>query len=106
MTKNTSTVVSEELQQELAEYGIFRKEAVKNTSASNPMFGFRDTYNGYEAKYHASAASIQDAQMQIAVVAPENMPFDMLVTTNFKEAVRTARPDDLRAYLRSIVDKV
>lgn len=106
MNDNKSTVVDISLQRELAEYGLFRREAVANTTASDPFMGLNNKYDEIETKFGTSIQAIQDAQMQVAIVAPENEPFDMLVTKDFKKAISTASMDDLRAFLRSIVDKV
>lgn len=105
-TKNTSTVVDQTLQVELAEYGLLRKEALANTTAANPFFGLRTTYGGYDTKYGTSLKAIQESDMDIAIVAPENESFDMLITKDFNKAIKTASKDDLRSFLRSIVDKV
>lgn len=104
--KNTSTVVDQTLQLELAEYGILRKEVLENTSASNPFFGLRNTYGGYETKFGTSIKAIQDSELSVALAAPENESFDMLITRDFNKAIKTGSKDDLRAFVRSIVDRV
>lgn len=105
-TTNTSTVVDSTLQKELAEYGIFRKEVLENTSSTDPFFGLRVAYGGYETKFGVGIKAIQEANMDVAIVAPENEPFDMLITKDFNKAIKTASKDDLRSFLRSIVDRV
>lgn len=105
-TKNNSTVVDQTLQHELAEYGLLRKEAIGNTTVDNPFFGLRVKYAGYETKFGTSLKAIQDSPLDIAIVAPENEPFDMLVTKDFNKAIKTASKDDLRSFIRSIVDRV
>lgn len=104
--KNTSTKVTPELQKELAEYGLFRHKAVQETSASDPFMGITREGDKYIGHFSGDIAKLQGKQAQIAVVAPENESFDMLITKDFNKAITTARPDDLRAYIRSIVDKV
>lgn len=106
MSDNKSTVVPLPLQRDLAEYGLFRKKAVDGTTKSDPFMGVRKNSSGYETKFGTGIRAIQDDNMTVAVVAPHNEPFDMLVTKDFKKAVNTASEDDLRAFLRSIVDEV
>lgn len=104
--KNKSTKVDESLQRELAEYGLLRQEVTENTSVDNPLFGLRTRFGGYDTKFGVSAQTVQESNMSIAVAAPDNEPFDMLVTKNFKEAISKADTKDLRSFLRSIVDRV
>ena len=103
--KNQSTVVDETLQRELAEYGVFRAEVVKNTSKTDPFFGLRITGSEYQTKFNVGIEAIQDANMQVAMVAPDDEPFDMLITKDFKKAVATAGIEDLRSFIRSIVQR-
>lgn len=104
--KNTSTVVDLNLQEDLAEYGILRHKAGAKTTKDNPFFGLRTSYNEYETKFGTSLKAIQESKMGIALYVPENEPFDLLITKDFNKAIKTGSEEDLRSFLRSIVDKV
>lgn len=110
MHTNKSTRVSEHVQEELAEYGILRSKVMENAAPKETgepnFFGMRN-YGGdnIELKFDTSIEAIQDAGMTVSLAAPELESFNMLVTKNFDEAVKVGSKDEVRAYLRRIVDK-
>jgi len=105
---NNSTKVSQELQRELAEYGIVRhkvEEKAAPNSERPKFFGIKEAGSKTELKFNTTIKGIQDAKMTVAIAAPEHESFNMLVTTNFSKAVTTASEEDLRTFIRKIVDK-
>jgi hypothetical protein len=107
---NKSTRVSESLQEEMAEFGLLRSKVMENAppkeSGEPNFFGVRN-YGGdrIELKFDTSIEAMQDDNMTVALAAPDLETFNMLVTTNFDEAVKTGSKEDIRSYLRRIVDK-
>lgn len=110
MHTNKSTNVTEELQRDLAAYGLVRSKVMENaapTDSGEPkFFGIRNTGGDVEYKFGASIEAIQDAGMTVALAAPDLETFNMLVTTDFEKAVSVASREDLRSYLRRVVDRV
>lgn len=110
MPTNKSTKVSQELQEDLAAFGILRRQVMENAAPKQNgapnFFGIKDKGNEVELKFDTDISAIQDSGMMVALAAPENETFNMLVTTNFKKAISTGSQKDLRAFLRRIVDKV
>lgn len=110
MRTNKSTKVSENLQEELAAFGILRSKVMEKAAPREDgeaeFFGIKN-YGGntVELKFDTSIDEIQNANMTVALAAPELSTFNMLVTTNFDEAVKVSTKEDLRSYLRRIVDK-
>lgn len=106
---NDSTNVSQVLQEDLAEYGILRAEAIKNAPVKSSgvpnFFGLKYGFGEAELLFDTDIKTIQDRNMQVAIVAPDNETFDMLVTTNFQKAVTKASPDQLRSFIRNILRK-
>lgn len=111
MHTNKSTKVSEELQRDLAAYGLVRdkvmKEASPSTTSEPSFFGIRN-YGGdkVEYKFDATIEAIQDAGMTVALAAPDLETFNMLVTTDFEKAVKVGNAEDIRSYLRRVVNRV
>lgn len=110
MRINKSTKVDENLQEELAAFGILRskvmEEAPPTENGEAKFFGIRN-YGGdkVDLKFDTDIQAIQDANMTVALAVPELETFNMLVTTNFEEAVKVSSKEDMRNYLRRIVDK-
>lgn len=104
-TNNNSTNMSPELEADLAAYGILRKTAEKEAGDAE-FFGMKDKGNKTVLKFNADIETLQDEGMTVSVVAPQNETFNMLLTTDFNKAVKTATTDDLRAYLRKLLRKV
>ena len=111
MRTNKSTNVSEELQRDLAAYGLVRskvmEEAPPSVAGEPNFFGIKN-YGGdkVEYKFDASIEAIQDAGMTVALAAPDLETFNMLVTTDFEKAVKVGSSEDIRAYLRRVVKRV
>jgi len=81
------------------------ENAAPSDSEQN-FFGMRENGDSTELKFNASIADIQDDNMTVAMVAPEDKTFNMLLSTNFHEAVTTADEKDLRTFLRTVIAKV
>ncbi len=109
--RNESTKVSEELQEDLALYGITRRRAMEKAPPREDgeanFFGMkRESEGEVKLKFTDNIQAIQKDDMIVSMVAPEDKPFDMLVTTNFVKAIKEADEDDLRSFVRRIVDRV
>lgn len=110
-TDNENTKMSDELVEDLAQYGITRSKVMEKAppkaNGKANFFGIKEGANGKaELKFTDNVTAIQKDKMIIGMAAPEDKPFDLLVTVDFKKAVKTASPDDLRSYLRNLVKKV
>lgn len=113
---NTSqlTVVDENLREELAAYGLVRavaaKKAPPNKSGEANFFGLDNRGEEVEMLFTEDDKKLADAVcddgMQLAVVAPENESFNMLLTKDFSKAVKGRDPETLREFIRHIVDEV
>lgn len=106
---NKSTKVSTELQADLAQYGLVRAKAVENapvkkTGAPN-FFGMKDEGSKTVLQFSDDIEALQNNNMMISLVAPENESFNMLVTKDFKKAVEGSTEDNLRSFVRRIFDK-
>ncbi|MES2704836.1 MAG: hypothetical protein V4649_19530 [Bacteroidota bacterium] len=110
---NTSHLskVDENLQSELAEYGLIRAVAAKkapvNLEKPN-FFGIEDRGSEVELLFSKDDKILAEATeegMQLALVAPENEPFNMLLTRDFPAAIRGKDPETLREFLRRILDE-
>lgn len=109
MQPNNQTKVSSTLQADLAEYGLVRSKVieeapVKKTGKPN-FFGIREGFNETEFKFDASLEQIQDAGMTVALAAPEDESFDMLVTADFDTAMKRGSVEEKKDWLRRIVDE-
>lgn len=106
---NKSTKVSTELQADLAQYGLVRAEAIKNAPVKRTgtpnFFGIKNEGSETVLKFNTSIETIQDNGMTVALVAPENESFNMLVTKDFKKAVEGSTIDNLRSFVRRIFDR-
>lgn len=94
-----------QLQEDLAAYGIMREDAKNKAKGSPGFFGLQETSSGYDVEYKDDPRNIDD-NMTLAVIAPENEPFDMLVTKDFRKAVRVGNPKNIRDYLSRLLDKL
>jgi hypothetical protein len=111
---NTSqlTVVDENLRQELAAYGLVHSVAEKKAPVSNTKANFFGVERHGEevemlfTKDDKILADAVDDGMQLAVVAPENESFDMLLTSDFPKAIQGKDSQTLREFIRRIVDEV
>jgi hypothetical protein len=110
MDNNRLTKVDSRLQRELAEYGIVRRKvmdkAPPKANGQANFFGFKDTYDEAELKFDVSPETIQENGMKVGMAVPDNKSFNLLVTQNFTEAIKTVSESGLRAYLRRVIDKV
>lgn len=105
---NKSTRVDTALQQELAAYGLLRMEALEEAppNPDNPeFFGIKRYGDTTEFKFDSSISAIQDDSMTVALAAPELESFNMLATTNFDRAKDIGTKDEIRAFLRRIVNE-
>lgn len=106
---NKQTRLRTEDQADLAAFGLLRKTAMKNAAPSEnsqAFFGIKDSGEDTELKFDASIEDLQHDNMTVAMVAPEDKTFNMLLTTDFNEAVKAATEQDLRAFLRDTIRKV
>lgn len=94
-----------QMQEDLAAYGLMREDAKNKAKGSPGFFGLRETSSGYDVQYKEDPRDIDD-DMMLAVVAPENEPFDMLITKDFKKAVRVGNPKNIRDYLSRLLDRL
>lgn len=98
------------LQEELVKYGIVRRQAAKEApyrEGGKPnFFGIKD-YAGEDVElvFDSNVENLMDEDMTLGLVAPDDVSFDMLATTNFPEAVKRKDPESLRRYLRKILDE-
>lgn len=110
-TGNDYTKVSEELQEDLALYGITRKtvmeKAPPKANGKAAFFGVKEEAGGkVKLKFTDNIRSIQKDKMLIGMATEENKSFDLLVTKNFREAITKVTEKDLRSFIRNIVEKV
>ncbi len=106
------TVVDSTLTDELAAYGLVRaiasKKAPVNLEKPN-FFGMQDKGEEVELLFTKDTKELVAATeegMQLAVVAPEDESFNMLLTKDFPKAVSDKDPETLRDFLRRILDEV
>src|SRR6478752_1922355 len=93
---NTSqlTVVDQNLREELAAYGLVHAVAAKKAPVSHKQanfFGVDDKGEEVEllfTKDDKTLANAVENGMQLAVVAPEDESFDMLLTNDFPKAIQ------------------
>lgn len=111
---NTSqlTVVNSTLSDSLAAYGLVRSIAAKkapvNLEKPN-FFGLENKGEETELLFTKDDSTLVEATekgMQLAVVAPEDESFNMLLTKDFPRAVSDKDPETLRDFLRRILDEV
>jgi hypothetical protein len=110
---NTSHLskVDSTLSADLAEYGLIRAVAAKKAPVrfDKPnFFGFEDRGAEVEMLFTDDDKTLVEATeegMQLALVAPENESFNMLLTRDFPEAIKQAKPETLREFLRRILDE-
>lgn len=107
---NNATRLTAETEADLAAFGLLRKAAMKHAAPKedgNPaVFGLKEKGDSTELTFNVSAERLQEDGMIMAVAAPENKSFNMLVQTNFNEAVSTASESDLKRFLRGLLRKV
>lgn len=107
---NNLTRLAPETEADLAAFGLVRKAAMKEAAprddGEQTFFGIKENGNETELRFNASIADLQKNNMTVAMVAPEDKTFNMLLSTNFNEAVTTASEDDLRTFLRGLLRKV
>lgn len=105
---NKHTRVDETLQKELAQYGVLRQEVMEEAPPreDEPNF-FGIKYRGEEPDlaFGIDIKQIQKRGMEVGMAVPEDKSFDLLMTENFEKTVATANEDDLRSFIRRIVDK-
>lgn len=93
----------------LADYGIMRtaakKEAPKHSGKGPAFFGMYEDAEKYRLYFTDDLDSL-DNDMDLAIVAPDNEPFDMLASKDYSTKLRLKEPEELRAYLRKLVDAV
>lgn len=104
MPTNNNTTVSQELQTELGLYKATYDEAKAGAGNEN-FFGYKACGDKVELKFDASPKEIQKAGMELAIVAPDLKSVDLLATTNFEE-IKTRPKEDLRGFLRRIIDEI
>jgi hypothetical protein len=86
---------------------VAAKKAPVNLTKPN-FFGYEDRGAEVEFLFTKDKKTLAEATeegMQLAMVAPENESFNMLLTSNFPEAIKKADPETLREFLRHIVDE-
>lgn len=110
---NTSqlTKLDDKLRDELAEYGLVRAAAVKEAPVRKGkpnFFAMQDRGSEVELVFSDDekvlADEIDDGKI-LSLVAPENEPFDMLVTRDFQKAVTGKDPATLREFILRILDE-
>lgn len=103
------TKVSESLSEDLAQYGLVRAVAEKaapvNTKNPN-FFGMRDNGMDTELVFSKDIDTLVESEMDLALVAPENETFNMLLTKDFRKAVEQKDDESLRDFLRRLLDEV
>lgn len=104
--------VDSTLTDDLAAYGLVRdiaaKKAPVNLEKPN-FFGLQDKGEEVELLFTKDNKTLVEATeegMQLAVVAPEDESFNMLLTKDFPKAVSDKDPETLRDFLRRILDEV
>lgn len=110
---NTSHLskVDSTLSADLAEYGIIRAVAVKKAPVrfDKPnFFGYENRGAEVELVFTQDDETLVEATedgMQLALVAPDNETFNMLLSTDFPEAIKRTEPETLREFLRRILDE-
>lgn len=104
-----TTAITPELQEELLCYGVVvesaKKKAPVNIKKPN-FFGIRDKGTEPELIFKPSKKDIEGNGVQIAVLAPEIEPFDMLLTQDFPKAVKETDPKTMREYLNRLFDEI
>ena len=104
--------VTTELQTELVSYGLMRDTAIKEApkySGSGPKyFGLNEGHDEYSLYFTNDLRKIdkQDDPMRLAIVAPDNEPFDMLATKDYSKNLTGKDEKTLRTYLLNLLDSV
>lgn len=113
---NKYSKLQQETQEELAEYGLMRDKALKGAApkkdgdnwANANYFGIDRYGTGEDTKFKfdASIKEIDDANMELATVAPDDVTFDMLSTTDLQEGLKGKSEESIRGFLRRLFDRV
>lgn len=113
---NKYSKLNQEKQEELAEYGLMRDKALKSAAPkkdgdnwTNANYFGIDRYGtseDVEFKFDASIKEIDDSSMELAAVAPDDVTFDMLSTTDLQEGLKGKSEDSIRGFLRRLFDRV
>ena len=100
---------AETLGADLAAYGLARDIAHKEAGSSGGdpnFFGLRQNGREYSMQFGTPEALAGARGVNLAIVAPDTPAFDILVTKDLREAVRTADPRTLREFVSRILDEV
>ena len=93
---------------ELAVYGLARdtaiEEASKTKQTGTKVFGFEDSSEGYEITA-AEPEELAEYNLDLAIAAPDT-EFNLVVRKDNAKAIHKMKPENLRAYLRRILDNV
>lgn len=103
-----TTKIDKALQEDLTQYGLVREIAEKaapvSTTSPN-FFGIRNKSQDTELVF-GNTEELAEPGVQIAVLAPDIQPFDMLLTKDFSEAVKKTDPKTLREYISKLLDEI
>lgn len=103
------TAISNELQEDLTKYGLVVKAAKKEApiNANKPnFFGVRNSGSEVELIFNGGEKVMTEPGVQVSVLAPDIEAFDMLVTTDFKEAVKKSDAKTIREYVSKLFDEI
>lgn len=102
--------VPEQLQKDLAEYGLLRDTAKKETGelTGTKFFGLSETTDEYKLTITDDIEKIdsQYEHTQLAIIAPDNETFDMLEPKDFSKKLKLTNPKNLRKFLLDLVNSV
>ena len=109
-TLHDNNKMPQELQSELASYGLMRqtaKQTAPKYSGSGPnYFGILETGEEYKLLFTNDLRKIgeQRDSMQLAIVAPENVSFDMLEPKDYSQGKRLKDETTIRRLLSNLLD--
>ena len=112
MPTSNVTKVDENLTENLAMYGLVRSAAERGAPISTTkanFFGLENKGESVELLFTDDIEELADSVddgMQLSQVAPENEPFNMLMTRDFKKAIKSKDETTIREFLRSLLDDV
>lgn len=102
--------LSPELQFGLAEYKVLRDTAKKETKGlTGPKyFGMTENADEFNIYVTDDLRKLDETTdpMQLAIIAPDNEEFDLLVPKDYAKKLDLKNEKNLRRYLRQLIDSI
>jgi hypothetical protein len=99
-----------EVQAELANYGMLRDTAKKETSELTGVkfFGLHETSDAYNIYVTDDLSKLdrQNDPMQLTVIAPEGETFDLLASKDYTKKLKLQDNKNLRRYMLNLLDSI